>query len=180
MPIPPDNPRSFLPWANDHTHQGNLSQHSFQSGPAGMDCNLWHSLGDHNGSRDASLFTEFNHLLGVQHIYTTDYYPCVNGMVERFHRFLKISLATRNDTTYWVDDLPLILLSLRNTMKEELGCSAAELVFGTPLSLPGQYFSPSTDLSLIVRLMQPVTELSDPRQGCRVLHFRRHPHSWKD
>ena len=63
----------------------------------------------------------------MKHIRTTAYYPYANGLVERFHRSLKTSLATRNDTTNWVDDLPLILLSLRNTVKEDLGCSAAEL-----------------------------------------------------
>ena len=93
----------------------------------------------------SSLFTEFNHLQGVKHIRTTAYHPCANGLVERFHRSLKTSLATRNDTRNWVDDLPLILLSLRNTIKEDLRCSAAELVFGAPLARPGQYFSPSRD-----------------------------------
>lgn len=34
----------------------------------------------------------------------------------------------------------MTMLSLRNTLKTDLGCSTAELVFGMPLSLPGQYF----------------------------------------
>lgn len=49
----------------------------------------------------------------------------------------------RQDTTNWIDDI--LLLSLGNTLKDNLGCSAAERVFGTPLSLPGQYFSTTTD-----------------------------------
>ena len=92
------------------------------------------------------LFTEFNHFLEVKHIRTTAYHPCANSLVEKFHRSLKTSVATRNDTRNWVDDLPLILLSLRNTTKEGLGCSAGEHVFGAPLSLTGQYFSPGRDL----------------------------------
>lgn len=88
----------------------------------------------------SSLFREFSQLLGVRHIKTTAYHPCANGLVERFHRSLKASLATKLDIHNWVDNLPMTMLSLRNTLKTDLGCSTAELVFGMPLSLPGQYF----------------------------------------
>lgn len=91
------------------------------------------------------LFREFTELLGAKHIRTTAYHPCANGLVERFHRTLKTSLSTKSNNGNWVDELPLVLLSLRNTLKEDLKCSAAELVFGTSLSLPGQYFTPVTN-----------------------------------
>lgn len=48
------------------------------------------------------------------------------------------------ESTNWIDFILLTLLSFWNTLKENLSCSAAELVFGTPLSLPGQYFSTTT------------------------------------
>ena len=47
--------------------------------------------------------------------------------------------------TNWVDNLPFILSTLRKTLKEDLGCSVAELIFSTPLSLSMQYFSPTKD-----------------------------------
>lgn len=31
------------------------------------------------------------------------------------------------------------MLSIRNTLKEDIGCTTAELVFGTTLALPGQF-----------------------------------------
>lgn len=37
------------------------------------------------------------------------------------------------------------MLALRNTVKQDLKCTSAELVFGTPLTLAGQIFSPVTD-----------------------------------
>ena len=92
---------------------------------------------DRGAQFQSSLFQEFSNLLGVKHIKTTAYHPQANGLVERFHRSLKTSLAARTDSTNWVDELPLILLAWRNTVKEDIGCSPAELVFGTPLSLPG-------------------------------------------
>lgn len=98
---------------------------------------------DRGAQFQSCLFREFTELLGAKHIRTTTYHPCVNGLVERFHRTLKASLSTKHENNNWVDELPLILLSLRNILKDDLKCSPAELVFGTSLSLPGQYFSPA-------------------------------------
>ena len=146
IPIPSDNSRSILTLANSHTHQGYISQYSLQSDLARMDRNLWHPqviTTDCGMQFQSSLFIEFNYLLGVKHIRTTGYHPCPNGLPERFHRSLKASLVTKNDKRNWVDDLSLTLLSLRNTIKEDIRCSAAEPVFGATLSQLGQYFSPN-------------------------------------
>lgn len=70
----------------------------------------------------------------------TVYYPCANDLIKRFHLSLKMLLTTKLDTANWVNNLPLIMLVLYNNPKEEVGCSPAEMVFGIPLSLPGQYF----------------------------------------
>lgn len=101
---------------------------------------------DRGSQFQSSLLSGFTYLLGTKHIRTTVYHPCANGLMERFQRSLKTSLSTRHDATHWIDDIPFILLSLRNSLKD-LACSAAELVFGTPLSLPGQYFSSTAALT---------------------------------
>jgi hypothetical protein len=38
----------------------------------------------------------------------------------------------------WSSQLPLVMLGLRSAPREDSGISAAELVFGSPLQLPGQ------------------------------------------
>ena len=43
----------------------------------------------------------------------------------------------------WVAELPWVLLSIRTASKEDLNCFSAELVHGTPLSVPGDFW-PST------------------------------------
>ncbi|KAA3675571.1 uncharacterized protein DEA37_0000796 [Paragonimus westermani] len=47
----------------------------------------------------SSLFRNFTQLLGCSHIKTTAYHPCVNGLVERFHRQLKASITAQSDAT---------------------------------------------------------------------------------
>ena len=42
----------------------------------------------------------------------------------------------------WFHNLPLVLLSIRNTMKDEIDCVPTDLVFGQQLALPGEFNSP--------------------------------------
>ncbi|XP_064475553.1 uncharacterized protein LOC135389435 [Ornithodoros turicata] len=74
---------------------------------------------------------------------TTAYHPAANGMVERLHRQLKAALCSQPEPTNWVDHLPWVLLGLRSSLKQDLNCSSAELVFGSPLRLPGDFLDSS-------------------------------------
>ena len=66
-------------------------------------------------------------------------HPQANGMVERMHRQLKASLKVRLTTAAWCTQLPIVLLGMRTALKEDHGTSAAELVYGTTLHLPGDF-----------------------------------------
>lgn len=94
----------------------------------------------HRGPQfQSTLFPEFTNLLGTKHITTTAYHPCANGSVERFHRQLKAARTASEDTRSWIERLPLVMLALRSVVKEDLKkCTTAELVFGSPPTLPGQ------------------------------------------
>jgi hypothetical protein len=76
--------------------------------------------------------------LGIVHITTTAYHPQSNGMVERVHRQLKDALRSRSAGDRWPEHLPFVLLGLRTAPKEVSGVSSAELVYGMPLTLPGE------------------------------------------
>ena len=65
----------------------------------------------------------------------TAYHPNANGMIERFHRQLKASLKVHQASTHWVESLQLVVLSIRTTVKIDLQCSVADLVYGTTLHL---------------------------------------------
>ena len=113
-------------------------------------------------------------LLGSKRIRTTAYHPIANGLVERFHRQLKTALRAQPDVANWVDHLPMVLLGIRTTLKEDLPCTAAELVYGATLRLRGEFFdnSSSNDLdpvSYVARLKAIMQNLraTPPRHHSR-------------
>lgn len=89
------------------------------------------------------LFQALTRRLGAKLQHTTAYHPQSNGLLERWHRTLKTALTCRLQTTRdsWTEHLPAVLLGLRSCVKEGLQCSPAELLYGTQLRLPGDYFN---------------------------------------
>ena len=79
--------------------------------------------------------------LGIRISATTAYHPQANGVVERFHRTLKNALrcAVRSSRS-WTRSLPWVLLGLRNAPRTDTATSTAEVLYGTPLRVPGQCF----------------------------------------
>lgn len=88
---------------------------------------------------ESTLFKNLTEKLGIKHTRTTAYHPQANGIIERWHRTLKASIMA-NQNTNWLENLPLILLGLRSTVREELGYSPAEITYGRTLRLPCDFF----------------------------------------
>ncbi|XP_053699052.1 uncharacterized protein LOC128746024 [Sabethes cyaneus] len=88
---------------------------------------------------ESSLFSELTRLLGTTHLRTTAYHPQSNGIIERWHRTLKSAILCHNPD-HWSEQLPVILLGLRTAYKEDIKASAAEMVYGTTLRIPSEFF----------------------------------------
>ncbi len=94
---------------------------------------------------ESHLWKAFTRLLGTKHLRTTAYHPMSNGLVERLHRQLKASIKSYPHPEHLTEALPLTLLGIRSSLKEDIGCTSAELVYGTTLRLPGEFFVSATD-----------------------------------
>ena len=89
----------------------------------------------------SGLWHELTATLGIKALRTTSYHPQANGLIERVHRVLKERLmAISSVPSDWMRNLPLVLMSLRASVREDVDASPADLVLGSPLRLPGQFF----------------------------------------
>ena len=105
---------------------------------------------DRGAQFTSSIWAALVKLLGISHSRTTAFHPQSNSMIEHFHRSLKSALRARLESPNWVDELPWVLLGVRTAPKEDLAASSAELVYGTPLTVPGDFLAtPSRSLDLL-------------------------------
>ena len=98
---------------------------------------------DRGAQFTSEIWAELCIRLGIQHSATTAYHPQSNGMVERSHRQLKDALRSRLAGVSWFYHLPWVLLGIRSAPKEDSAVSSAEMVYGSPLNLPGQFLEAS-------------------------------------
>ncbi|KAL1487992.1 hypothetical protein ABEB36_015372 [Hypothenemus hampei] len=95
-----------------------------------------------------------------------------NGKVERWHRVLKTAIMAQA-RHQWVDALPTVLLGLHAMVREDVKVSPAEMVYGTTLRLPGDFFESSlkytdpisfvTQLKERMQVIRPIPTVSHTR-----------------
>merc|ERR1712015_327223 len=84
-----------------------------------------------------------NQELGTKMHLTTAYHPASNGLVERQHRKMKDALKSRLEgRPDWHRELWAVLLGMRTAPRDDIGASTAELVFGMPITVPGDLVEP--------------------------------------
>lgn len=91
----------------------------------------------------SNLFQSLCRLTGTKAIKTTAYHPKANGLVERCHRQLKTAIRCHQNNT-WTDILPTVLMGIRASWKEDLQATAAEMVYGESIRLPGEFLGTAT------------------------------------
>jgi cleavage and polyadenylation specificity factor subunit 1 len=121
---------------------------------------------------ESFLFRHLNILTGTTHIRTTAYHPAANGMVERFHRQLKAAIRCHHRR--WTEALPLVLLGIRSSWKEDLDATVADMVYGQPLRLPGEFLTPQTPGDGNPNAALFVRQLKQSFEDLRPCHVERH------
>ncbi|XP_046405385.1 uncharacterized protein LOC124170603 [Ischnura elegans] len=94
-------------------------------------------------------------------------------MVERLHRQLKAALMCHHGSS-WYDALPLILLGMRSAYKEDIQTSAAEILYGEPLRLPGEFVIRHPDSEHPLDITQFVDRLRKITARLRPISASRH------
>ncbi|GAB1862847.1 Galactose-1-phosphate uridylyltransferase [Camponotus japonicus] len=88
---------------------------------------------------EAAVFKALTNLISCKRIRTSAYHPAANGILERWHRTLKNSIICHSKEN-WIEVLPTVLLGLRTCLKEDLYASPAEMLYGSTLRIPGEFF----------------------------------------
>jgi len=104
---------------------------------------LFKALGIHSGFRRSRT--------------TSWFHPAAKGMVERLHRQLKNAISCHRGSTWLVSQLRL--LGIRNAFKPDIQATAAEMVYGEPLRLPGEFLVPSDAAPAVLEPSEFVAQL---------------------
>ena len=94
---------------------------------------------DKGAQFESKLWDGLCNQFGIVRNRTTSYHPQSNGMVEHFNHQLKAAIMAHESPNPWTTTLPAVLLGARSAVKELLGRSAAEMIYGTTLRLPGKF-----------------------------------------
>ncbi|GFU51597.1 hypothetical protein TNCV_82281 [Trichonephila clavipes] len=111
---------------------------------------------------EAELFRSIAAICGAKVAHTTSYHPQCNGKVERLHRTLKGAIKAHNNIR-WTESLPTVLLGLRAAIRPDISYTIAQIVYGTAIKLPGEFFDPPIinmdPQNFVAKLQQHMAEL---------------------
>ncbi|GFU76012.1 retrovirus-related Pol polyprotein from transposon opus [Trichonephila clavipes] len=111
---------------------------------------------------EAELFRSIAAICSAKVAHITSYHPQCNGKVERLHRTLKGAIKARNNIR-WTESLPTVLLGVRAAIRPDISYTIAQMVYGTSIKLPGEFFDPPTinmdPQNFVAKLQQHMAEL---------------------
>ncbi|GFV99660.1 integrase catalytic domain-containing protein [Trichonephila clavipes] len=95
-------------------------------------------------------------------------------MIEELHHSLKSAIKC-HATERWTEILPIILLGLRASLKEDILCTLAELVLGTTIRLPGEMFDSSKPDDDVVNFVSKLKSHMQSVHPKPPKHHGKHP-----
>ncbi|GFX76242.1 retrovirus-related Pol polyprotein from transposon opus [Trichonephila clavipes] len=116
---------------------------------------------------ESQLFRSLAAICGAKVAHATSYHPECNGKVERLHRTLKGAIKAHNNIK-WTDTLPTILLGLRTALRPDTNLTIAQMVYGSNIRLPGEFFNPPSiqiDFETFVTTLQTFMDELKPTKS---------------
>ena len=96
---------------------------------------------DQGGQFESQLFNEVLCKFGISRHRTTAYHPETNGILERAHGTLKNCLRCLiTQVRDWEEQLPIALYAMRTAVFDS-DLTAATILYGEPISVPGSFLS---------------------------------------
>ncbi|GFS65432.1 retrovirus-related Pol polyprotein from transposon opus [Nephila pilipes] len=92
---------------------------------------------------ESQLFRKIAVIYGAKVGHTTPYHLLCNGKVKRLHRTLKGVIKAHNNIK-WTESLPTVLLGLRAALRPDVNHTISQMVYGTCIKLPGEFFEQPT------------------------------------
>ncbi|KAG8174836.1 hypothetical protein JTE90_017431 [Oedothorax gibbosus] len=90
---------------------------------------------------ESHLFRSLAAVCGGKVLHTTPYHPKYNGKIERCHRTIKCAIKAHGNPK-WTVTLPTVLLGLRSAIRPATNHSISQMVYGSHIRLPGEFFDP--------------------------------------
>lgn len=120
---------------------------------------------------ESAIFRELADLFGFERKRTSPYHPQANGAIERWHRDLKAAIMA-HATQRWVHVLPTILLGMRAVYRPDLKATVSELVYGTTIKIPGDFFP--NNVTTNTNQTEFVTQLRNDMQSLKATQTSDH------
>lgn len=122
---------------------------------------------------ESNLFNQLNTFIGSHHLRTKAYHPAANGMIERLHWQLKAAIKCHQNDR-WTDILPTVLLGIRTACREDFKTTTAELVYGEPFWLPGEFLAQENKSNNLAGAAEYVKDLKQHMQQLRPVNRTQH------
>ncbi|KRY45214.1 Pro-Pol polyprotein [Trichinella britovi] len=146
-PLPPSRGFSYLslhPLAGGSALNQHVHRYCMSGVPVNVGSEIWNS--DHRHHRPRPAVPERS-VARTHHCapYQVGTGVSISSTDQRYGGKVPSTLEDRpahaNHSHRWIDALPLVLLGIRSSVKEDLRHAPAELVYGSPLRLPGVFFT---------------------------------------
>ncbi|GBO07007.1 Retrovirus-related Pol polyprotein from transposon 412 [Araneus ventricosus] len=119
----------------------------------------------------SELFKNIGVICGYKVCTATAYHPQCNGKIERIHRTLKAAIRAHYSIKL-TQTLSKVLLGLRSALRDDTNYTIAQMVYGQPNRLPGEFFEKQKSILYTDTFAK---ELRKQMELLKPLDTRRHP-----